>query len=136
MSKIYLICPVRNASKDQLEGMREYVANLEAQGHEVHFPPRDVDQSNDDGGVRICYEHRAALFECDRVDIYWDPMSYGSHFDLGMAFMLSLQRVADGLPPIEFVTAHAVDKVKDKSFQNVLVNLVDGGANPIFRKDN
>lgn len=132
--KIYLICPVRNASKEQVDGMRAYVYRVEAEGHEVHWPQRDVDQRNDDGGVRICYEHRAAMHECDRVDIWWDPFSTGSHFDLGMAFMLSLCRVADGMPPVQFVSANGVEKVPDKSFQNVLANLVFDEPNPLVRR--
>jgi hypothetical protein len=125
MSKIYLICPVRNVSKDQLDAMTLYVASLERDGHTVHFPNRDVDQSNDDGGVRICDEHRAAMHECDEVHTFWDPLSYGSHFDLGMAFMLSYAREQMGGAPIRFVVANHTERVPVKSFQNVLVRLCE-----------
>ena len=45
MSAIYLVCPVRNCDHATKLKMDIYVANLESAGHEVHYPPRDVDQS-------------------------------------------------------------------------------------------
>jgi hypothetical protein len=85
--KIYLICPVRNAAPEVTKQMEAYVAGLEGQGHQVHFPPRDVNQGDPDG-FEICRSHLAAMKECDEVHVYWDPNSKGSHFDLGMAFAL------------------------------------------------
>ncbi len=80
---IYLICPVRNATFDS----SEIVKALEADGHKVHFPPRDVDQT-DTTGFFICDSHLKAMMEADEVHIVWDQESKGSHFDLGMAFAL------------------------------------------------
>jgi hypothetical protein len=85
--RIYLICPVRGIA-DQSEAAA-YVAELEANGHRVHFPPRDVDQ-NDTTGARICYEHREAMLDADAVHVIWDVDSKGSHFDLGMAYAMGL----------------------------------------------
>jgi hypothetical protein len=85
--KIYLICPVRNITEQQSEEIKKYVELLELDGHEVHYPPRDVNQ-NDETGYNICVAHRFAMINCDRVDIFWDVRSSGSHFDLGMAFVL------------------------------------------------
>jgi hypothetical protein len=81
--RIYLICPVRNATFDSSEIVRQ----LESDGHTVHFPPRDVDQS-DSTGIEICKAHLQAMKDCDRVCVVWDVNSKGSHFDLGMAFAL------------------------------------------------
>ena len=86
--KIYLICPVRHVSSEQSEKIQAYVAGLEREGHSVHYPPRDVDQ-DDPTGLEICTNHRSAMVAADRVDIWWDPNSTGSHFDLGMAFALN-----------------------------------------------
>ena len=85
--KIYIICPVRNITAEQKKEIDDYVANLEAEGHIVHYPPRDVNQ-NDETGWNICAQHRAVMKTCDRIDIFWDKTSTGSHFDLGMAFMM------------------------------------------------
>ena len=84
--KIYVICPVRNVTEEQTEQIKQYVADLETEGHEVHYPPRDVNQECDTGW-NIVTQHKAAMEACDRVDIFWDKTSSGSHFDLGMAFM-------------------------------------------------
>lgn len=80
---IYLICPVRNSTFDAAP----IVAALEADGHKVHWPPRDVDQ-DDPTGLRICTAHLKAMYEADEVHVVWDVNSKGSHFDLGMAFAL------------------------------------------------
>ena len=85
--RIYLICPVRRITEEQQWRIEQYVAQLEAQGYSVHFPPRDVDQS-DPIGFDICSAHRRAIKRCGRVDIFWDVNSSGSHFDLGMAWAL------------------------------------------------
>lgn len=82
---IYIICPVRNLGSTYKTVIEYHVKIEEESGNIVHFPPRDVDQI-DETGLRICCEHRLAMFECDEVHIFWDKTSTGSHFDLGMAF--------------------------------------------------
>lgn len=81
--RIYLICPVRNATFDS----SNLVSEWEKEGHLVHFPPRDVRQ-DDPIGVDICRAHLAAMKNADEVRVVWDVDSKGSHFDLGMAFAL------------------------------------------------
>lgn len=66
--------------------MDNYVASLEKEGHQVHYPPRDVDQ-NDPTGFVLYMSHKDAMKKCDRVDIFWDKTSTGSISDLGMAIM-------------------------------------------------
>lgn len=87
VENIYIICPVRNADPAITADIAKYVDDQEALGHHVHFPPRDVDQS-DPIGIDICTSHLAAMKNASRVDIFWDVNSKGSHFDLGMAFAL------------------------------------------------
>lgn len=87
MKKIYIICPVRNATMYQLHMMDEYVADLRAAGNNVHYPPDSVPQ-NDPTGQTINHLHRIAMEDCDEVHVFWDADSFGSHFDLGMAFAL------------------------------------------------
>lgn len=81
---VYLICPVRFSTVD----LTRQVARWESQGIKVHFPPRDVDQDDPTGGLRICQEHLDAMKKADEVWVVWDSESKGSHFDLGMAFAL------------------------------------------------
>ena len=81
---IYIICPVRGGTP---EGVMAYVEEREARGDHVHFPVRDAPQ-DDPTGWNICSTHRAAIIRCDEVHVFWDVSSYGSHFDLGMAFSL------------------------------------------------
>jgi hypothetical protein len=85
--KVYIICPVRNAILQQTEGIGAYVAGLRREGHAVHFPVTDVPQ-DDPTGAAICRAHLAAMRDADEVHVFWDVSSFGSHFDLGMAYAL------------------------------------------------
>ena len=40
---IYIICAVRKASKFRVNIIREHVEKFRAAGHNVHFPPDDVE---------------------------------------------------------------------------------------------
>jgi len=117
--EVYLICPVRNVTKEQQLQLDEYVKNLESNKYNVHYPPRDVKQ--DQEGYSILAAHRHAMRYCDEVHIWWDKDSKGSHFDLGMAFMLRL------FMPItlKFVVANDIQKTEHKSFENVMLQLAD-----------
>jgi len=84
--KIYIICPVRNVTEEQVQEIANYVASLELDGHQVHYPPRDVEQ-NDPTGWGIVTTHAMAMRNADRVDVFWDNTSKGSHADLGMAII-------------------------------------------------
>lgn len=108
--KIYIICPVRNMTKKQSAEVNEHVKFLEKERHKVHFPPRDVDQTDDGIGLSICQEHARAMKQCDRVAVYWDEKSKGSHFDLGMAFILN--------KPVYLI--NNPERTKEKSYTNVL----------------
>ena len=84
---IYIICPVRKRNEDRLKVMRKYAHQLRNDGHQVHFPPDDAPQ-DDPTGALICAIHLAAMQTADEVHVFWDAESYGSHFDLGMAYAL------------------------------------------------
>jgi hypothetical protein len=107
---IYLICSVRESNSVQKIDAEQYVAGLEAQGHRVHFPFRDVTQ-DDPTGIDICEHHRAAVEWCDEVHVMWDVNSKGSHFDAGMAFMAR--------KPFKVVVAYQ-DDVPGKSYLKVM----------------
>lgn len=84
---IYIICAVRNASPERIAEIRAYVDRLRRENHQVHFPPDNAPQ-DDPTGADICRVHLAAMIKADEVHVFWDVRSYGSHFDLGMAFAL------------------------------------------------
>lgn len=115
--RIYLICPVRAASAEAIRFADEYVATLEARGDSVHYPPRDVDQTDDGVGLVISEAHRAAMLTCDEVHVVWDSSSFGSHFDFGMAFMLRAFR------QVPLVVARPVEPTAAKSYGNKLAAL-------------
>jgi len=119
MSNIYLICPVRGVTPEEQVALDAYVAGLEKNGHTVHYPPRDTDQTDDGCGLKICESHRRALWKADEVHVWWNPTSTGSHFDFGMAYVISRIR------PLRFVVAGppGMKPTKHKSYFNVFWRL-------------
>ena len=88
MKRIYIICSVRDASPETRAALEAYTDMLEDEGHMVHLPHRDINQETT--GLEICMENGAGILLSDEVHIFWDKGSFGSHFDLGMAFMLDM----------------------------------------------
>lgn len=111
MKKVFLICPVRNASEEQKTRMQEYIINLENQGIKVYYPARDTDQ-NDKIGFRICTDNKNAIIEADEVHIFWDKNSQGSLFDIGITFALNKK--------IIIVNIDEVEQTEGKSFSNMI----------------
>ena len=85
--KRFVICPVREATSKEIAEIEAYITLFEQSGEYVYWPARDTNQ--DRLGFPICTDNAQALYESDVVDIYWNPRSQGSKFDLGMAFMLN-----------------------------------------------
>lgn len=104
--KTFLICPVRGHSAEETA---EIVTRLEAQGYQVHWPPRDTNQ-DDLTGYRICGDNLAAIFMADVVHVVWDGKSQGCLFDLGMAFALGKKVIPISMPV----------RTEGKSFQNMV----------------
>lgn len=103
--KAFLICPVRGANQTEAN---KIVDNLELQGWDVHFPPRDTNQ-DDPTGYRICCDNMLAIKDAEMVFIYWDGKSTGSLFDAGMAFAFR--------KPITIISVPAL--TGSKSFQDM-----------------
>lgn len=115
---IYVLCPVRKATEEEKQFLDQYVANLEADGHTVHYPPRDANQA-DPSGLEICTTHREALREADEAHLYWKGSetgqgSEGSVFDFGMIFMADKK----------VVLINDVERTPHKSYTNVLLDYV------------
>ena len=117
MSYIYLICPVRNRTKEDISFADDYVADLEEKGHIVHYPPRDVCQDDNGIGISICEQHRDAMLKAQECHVIWDVNSIGSHMDLGMAYVL---QKANGM---KIKLVNKVEKTSHKSYTNVLIEL-------------
>jgi nucleoside 2-deoxyribosyltransferase len=121
--KVFIICPVRNATFEDKAVQREHVAVLEKQGHSVHWPPRDTDQN--ETGLHICQTNRDAIAEADEVHLFYTPGSQGTHFDMGMAFALnkSIRVISSSLHSLE------------KSFINMAIEWeLDGPAKKTLDK--
>jgi len=86
MKFIYLICPVRGCSEEVRTKLDAYVAKLEEDDCMVHYPHRDVPQDGTE--VDIIGKHVAAMLQSDEVHVWWDGNSTGSHFDLGIAWLM------------------------------------------------
>ena len=85
-NRAFLICPVRNATVEDIARFVGIVRQLEDCGWTVHWPLRDTQQ--DASEINICLQNLNAIRMADWVFVIFDPGSYGSHFDLGMAFAL------------------------------------------------
>jgi hypothetical protein len=110
--KIHFICPVRNVTPEQQKEIDDYAEQLESEGHTVHNPKYAVDQDDETGGYNICKAHLESMKQADRVDIFWDKDSKGSHFDLGMAFALNKS--------IKIVRMQDPDDMNGKSYTKVM----------------
>lgn len=110
--KIFIICTVRKATEEYLKKLYDYVAELEAEGHHVHLPPRDTKQEDETGGYVICRTNKFGIQWADEVHISYNEKSTGTHFDLGMAFMSNKKiRVFDGTE---------IDETIPKSFPKMM----------------
>ena len=86
--KIYVICPVRNQTKNQGIDIENYILKLEKNKHSVFYPKRDAPQENETG-YEIVESELKAIKEADEIHVFWDINSKGSHFDLGMCYALN-----------------------------------------------
>lgn len=110
--RVFLICPVRNATPEQVQRMNDYISKLETSGTKVHYPARDTMQ-DDVTGYWICNDNTQAIREADEVHIFWDPQSTGSLFDLGAAFALK--------KPLTIVNVEDLVRTEGKSFTNMIL---------------
>ena len=95
--KTFLICPIAGYDQTPTE---EIVANLEANGWDVHYPARDTNQDSDTG-LECCEDNRKAIVNADVVHVVFDGKSRGCLFDMGMAFALQKPIIVIDMPEIE-----------------------------------
>lgn len=120
--KIFLICPVRNMTEEQREKIEILIKTLEENGHQVHYPVKNTNQSDERGyGFYICDENLQAIKNADEVFIWYDAKSQGSHFDLGVAFSLKKK--------IKLINPDCIDRTLTKSFPQMLEYWEYNGGN-------
>lgn len=86
--KIFLICPVRNATPEQKKWMEDFVVEKYKEGYTIHAPHLHTVQTDLFGGYAICKQNAEALASSEEVNIYYDKSSTGTAFDLGVAYAL------------------------------------------------
>ncbi len=87
-NKIFLICPVRNATDEQRKSIEEFVREKYDDGYTIHAPHLHTRQTDLFGGYAICKQNAEAVASSQEIDIYYDQSSTGSVFDLGVAYAL------------------------------------------------
>lgn len=95
--RIFLICSVRGVDEAVAQQQTAYVQSLEAEGHTVHYPPRDTNQEA--SGLEITRQNFNAIAASDEVHVFYNPASQGTHFDMGMTFALNKPIVVAHVPP-------------------------------------
>ncbi len=86
---VFIICSVRDADKATRKKLETYKQKLEQEGYVVHLPHLDTNQKA--SGYDICMQNMQAIIAADEVHIFFVPISYGSHFDLGVTFLACFQ---------------------------------------------
>jgi hypothetical protein len=115
----YLIHPVYNLSEDLKKKLDSIVAAIEATGERVHYPIRNVDQ-DDDIGDRICSDHRAAMKKIKKgMKMWYDPVSRGSVFDVGMGFMAR--------KPLEILNPESIENITSP-YERFIVDYASQGT--------
>lgn len=114
----FVICSVRNATKEETAFTEAYIKGLDKKGYKVHWPPRDTNQ-NDPRGLRICNDNCEAMMKADEIHIIWNPASQGSLFDLGIAFVLRKLKKKK----IVLANFKSLCPTPAKSFTNVVLDI-------------
>jgi len=111
--KGFVICSVRGQSEEYRVKLELFVSNKETHGWVIHLPHRDTDQKAK--GYDICKQNAEAIKNADKVFVFYNPESQGTHFDLGVAFALN--------KPIEII--ESVEYGEEKSYPRMLQEWVD-----------
>jgi len=116
MLKIYMTCPVKNATEQEKVFLENYVVKLESKGYVVHYPARDTAQTKD---YRVFETNIAAIKNADEIHVFWNGQSMGSCADVGKAFALG--------KPIRLINYNEVCNMPKTVFTDVLIKCHKGG---------
>jgi len=112
------LCPVRNATEEQKEKMKQYIKQLEDKNIQVFYPARDNPYEDTDRiGYQICITNFENYIESDEIHIFWDKNSSGTLFDLGGIFMMNMLTERK---PFAVVNIENLEITPHKSFANVI----------------
>ena len=109
--KIFLICPVRNATPEQKKWMEDFVIEKYKEGYTIHAPHLHTVQTDLFGGYAICKQNAEALASSEEVNIYYDKSSTGTAFDLGVAYALNKPLVLLNEKDIVFDENNVMDNI-------------------------
>ncbi len=110
-NKIFLICPVRNATDEQKKWIEDFVNDKYTEGYIVHAPHLHTVQTDLFDGYAICKQNAEAAASSQEVDIYYDQSSDGSVFDLGVAYALHKPLRLLNIDKIKFNDADLIDSI-------------------------
>lgn len=126
-NKIFLICPVRNASVEQRKWIEDFAREKYNEGYVLHVPHLHTRQTDLFGGYAICKQNAEAVAASEEVDIYYDQSSTGSVFDLGVAYALNKKLVLLNKDEILFDDNDLIDNtVVDWPYNAVKKRLILG----------
>ena len=117
--KLFLICPVRNATDEQKRWIEDFVQEKYDAGYTIHAPHLHTRQVDMLGGYAICRQNAEAIASSQEVDIFYDQSSTGSVFDLGVAYALHKPLVLLNKDEIEFNPDDYIDNVVESWPYNV-----------------
>ena len=110
-NKIFLICPVRNATDEQRKWIEEFVREKYNDGYTIHAPHLHTRQTDLFGGYAICMQNAKAVATSEEIDIYYDQSSTGSVFDLGVAYALHKKLIVLNKDEITFDDEDMIDSI-------------------------
>lgn len=110
-NKIFLICPVRNATDEQRKWIEDYVSDKVRDGYIIHAPHLHTRQTDMLGGYSICKQNAEAIASSNSISIYYDQSSNGSAFDLGVAYALNKKVEILNKEDIVFDNKDFIDKM-------------------------
>ena len=113
-NKIFLICPVRNATENQKKYIEDFVTEKYVDGYKIHAPHLHTRQNDLFGGYAICKQNAEAVATSSEVDIYYDQSSTGSVFDLGVAYALN--------KPLRILNQEQINFKNDDFIDQILVS--------------
>jgi hypothetical protein len=88
MARIFMISPLWKVSESLRDKIGECVARLESMGHVVFWPLRDGLKEDVSGGIARALVDREEMCRADEIHVWYDNMSSGSCFDVGMAWAM------------------------------------------------
>lgn len=123
--RVFLICPVRNATDEEKANLQRIIEKYEGMGYLVHYPERDTNQNpfvsnTNTGGYNICLANARAIANAQTVVIYYNKSSVGSMFDVGVTYYLTKNN-----PNRKFIVENEFDYDETNSIDQKIMELVN-----------